>query len=118
MEAHYPPKPPIETITVKRYALHVSKTKNSTSEVADPKYFDNYREAFTELLSKLTYWLSAVRDSSDPWPRIKADMWDDVRDNHEDSIIAWQVFDEDDQHNILLTIYEEEHEYKIDTRIK
>lgn len=118
MERHYPPKPPIETIKVTRYALRVSKTKNSTSEVADPKYFDNYREAFAKLLNQLTYWLSAVRHSSDPWPRIKADEWDDVSDDHEDSIIAWQVWDEDARHNILLTIYAEEHEYKIDTRIK
>ena len=118
MERHYPPKPPIETIKVTRYALHVSKTENSTSVHADPKFFDRYTEAFTELLHQLTYWLSDVRESSDPWPVVRADMWDDVRDNFDDSIIAWQVFDTDDRRNILLTIYREQHEYKIDTRIK
>ena len=112
------PKPPIETVTVPRFVLHVSKTKNSTSEVADPQNFDNYRDAFTEALKQLTYWLSAVRESSDPWPRVTADSWDDVRDNHEDAIVAWQVFDEEGRHNILLTIYREQHEFKIDTRIK
>ena len=115
MKAHYPPKPPIETIKVKRYALYVSKTKNSWSEVNNPQYFDNYREAFTELLNQLTYWLSPFRNDEDAWPVVKAEEWDDVSDDHEDSIIAWQVWDEDAKHNILLSIYEEEHEYKIDT---
>ena len=118
MEIHYPPKPPIETIKVTRYALHVSKTKNSTSEVADAKYFDNYREAFAQLLHQLTAWLSPFRNDDDPWPVVKADDWEDVSDDFDDAIIAWQVWDEDARHNILLSIYEEEHEYKIDTRIK
>jgi hypothetical protein len=118
MEPHYPPKPPIETIKVKRYVLYVSKTQNSTSDVNDPKYFDDYREAFNALLHKLTYWLSPFRNDDDPWPVMKAEDWADVSDDFEDAIIAWQVWDEDAKHNILLSIYEEEHEYKIDTRIK
>ena len=111
-------QPPIKTIKVKRYALYVSKTKNSTSEVADPQYFDKYREAFTELLNQLTYWLSTSHPFEDPWPVVKAEEWDDVSDDHEDSIIAWQVWDEDAKHHILLTFYEAEHEYKIGTRIR
>jgi hypothetical protein len=113
-----PRQEPIETIKVTRYALHVSKTENSTSLHDDPKFFDRYTEAFTELLHQLTYWLSDVRESSDPWPVVRADMWDDVRDNFEDAIIAWQVFDTDARRNILLTIYREQHEYKVDTRIR
>lgn len=108
----------IETIKVKRYALYVTKTKNSTSDVSDPQYFDTYREAVAQLLHELTYWLSPFRNDEDPWPVVKAEEWDDVSDEHEDSIIAWQVWDEDARHNILLSIYEEEHEYKIDTRVK
>jgi hypothetical protein len=46
MERHYPPKPPIETIKVKRYALHVTKTKNSTSDVKNPKYFRHLTKAY------------------------------------------------------------------------
>jgi len=105
MEAHYKS----HDTKMRKFVLHVSKTKNSTSEVSDPKYFPTYREAFTQLLHELTYWLSPFRNGDDPWPVVKAEEWDDVSDNFEDSIIAWQVWDEDARHNILLTIYKEWH---------
>ena len=115
MEIHYPPKPPIETIKVTRYALHVTKTTpKAVSDVTNPKHFNTAAEAYDELLEQLTYWLSPFRNDDDPWPTSKAEDWCN-RDDEFDALVAWEVT-MDNGYSIMLTIYEEEHEYKIDTR--